>query len=264
MLNAPNLSANSTIPRQQVVIKNIVFPPGRKRKTSQNSQDLCVWGENPTPAKLTKIWPVFDSGGFGASILDLNTRKKTPILKNPLLYTDDDSYLFKLSDGPFKTDCFGGLHAAWQQTRISNKISHDDVTKKIFSSVSKQLRIINTHMLNSMYRYKYPRVTRTNVLLDSSSMRRPATHFSLTMRALRFQSTPGRELPCYGNLELPFKIKQENATAPQFYPALCKGVKTEDKMTDVMTDVKVKIESDRKEKEKEKEREKDKERDKDR
>lgn len=226
---------------------------------SQNSQDLCLLGENPTPAKLTKIWPVFDSGGFGeATILNLHARKKVAAPQNPLLFYQNDSYLLKLPEGPLKTDWFGGLQASWQQTKTSNKLSHEDVTKKIFSSVSRQLRIINTHMQNSMFRYKYPRVTRSNVLLDSSSMRRPDTHFSLTMRALRFQSTPRRELPCYGNLELPFKIKQENATSPQFYPALCKTIKTEDKVTEVkMTDVKVKTESERRDKEKDKERDKD-------
>lgn len=79
------------------------------------------------------------------------------------------------------------------------------------------------------------------------------------MNAIRFQSTPRRELPCYGNLELPFKIKQENATSPQFFPSIGKSIQTE---TDKVSEVKVKEE--RREREKDREREKERERERDR
>lgn len=167
--------------------------------------------------------------------------------------------MLSFTDGPLKKDWFAGLHASWRQTQISNKIEDDDVTKRIFSSVSRQLKIINTHFQQSMFRYKYPRVTRSNVLLETSNLRKPATHFSLTMNAIRFQSTPRRELPCYGNLELPFKIKQENATSPQFFPSIGKSIQTE---TDKVSEVKVKEE--RREREKDREREKERERERDR
>lgn len=226
---------------------------GKKRKISESSKDLCVWGENARPSKQSKIWPVFDSGGFGnGAVLKLNVLKKSPPGKNPLLFNmnpGEDIELAEINQNPFKSDWYGGIHAWWKQAQMSNKLADDDVTKRIFSSVSRQLRIINTHFQRSMCKYKYPRVTRQNVLLESSSgMRRPATHVNLSMKAIRFQSNPRRELPCYGNLELPLKqIKQE--VNSQVFPAI-RGVKSE-------SDVKVKVE-------KERDREKDKDRERDR
>ncbi|CAH0697610.1 unnamed protein product [Spodoptera exigua] len=227
---------------------------GKKRKLSETSKELCVWGENTRPSKQSKIWPVFDSGGYGnGAVLKLNVLKKTPPIKNPLLFHTTCNQDFELSEinrDPFKADWFGGLHAWWKQTQMSNKMADDDVTKKIFSSVSRQLRIINTHFQRSMFKYKYPRVTRQNVLLENSSgIRRPATHFNLTLKAIRFQCNPRRELPCYGNLELPLKIKQENVNS-QMFPAI-RSVKSE-----TVSDVKVKVEKER-DREKEKERERD-------
>ncbi|KAJ8707489.1 hypothetical protein PYW08_010741 [Mythimna loreyi] len=227
---------------------------GKKRKISESSKDLCVWGENTRPSKLSKIWPVFDSGGYAgnAAVFKLNVLKKSPPGKNPLLFNTnfgDDIELAEINRDSFKSDWYGGLHAWWKQAQMSNKMADDDVTKRIFSSVSRQLRIINTHFQRSMFKYKYPRVTRQNVLLESSScgVRRPATHFNLSMKAIRFQSNSRRELPCYGNLELPLKqIKQE--VNSQIFPAI-RGVKNE-------SDVKVKVEKER-DKEKEKERERD-------
>lgn len=213
-----------------------------------------MWGENARPSKQSKIWPVFDSGGYGnGAVLKLNVLKKTPPIKNPLLFhstCNQDIELSEINRDPFKADWFGGLHAWWKQTQMSNKMADDDVTKKIFSSVSRQLRIINTHFQRSMFKYKYPRVTRQNVLLENSSgIRRPATHFNLTLKAIRFQCNPRRELPCYGNLELPLKMKQENVNS-QVFPAI-RNVKSE-----TVSDVKVKVEKER-DREKEKERERD-------
>lgn len=227
---------------------------GKKRKLSESSKELCVWGENARPSKQSKIWPVFDSGGYGnGAVMKLNVLKKTPPIKNPLLFhttCNQDIELSEINRDPFKADWFGGLHAWWKQTQMSNKLADDDVTKKIFSSVSRQLRIINTHFQRSMFKYKYPRVTRQNVLLENSSgIRRPATHFNLTLKAIRFQCNPRRELPCYGNLELPLKIKQESVNS-QVFPAI-RSVKSE-----TVSDVKVKVEKER-DREKEKERERD-------
>ncbi|XP_049881730.1 lysine-specific demethylase RSBN1L [Pectinophora gossypiella] len=235
----------------------------KKRKLSADSKELCVWGENTRPAKLSKIWPVFDSGGYGnATVLTLHVMQKSPPINNPLLFnfTDKDCglTLSELNQEPIKADLLGGLTASWKQTQMANTVPNDDVTKRLFSSVSRQLRIINTHFQKSMFRYKYPRVTRSNILLESSNLRRPATHFSLSMKAIKFQansSQANRELPCYGNLELPLKIKQEGG---QVYPAI-PNVRDSDK-------VKVKIESEKvkSEKEKEKEREREKEKDRER
>ncbi|XP_060807613.1 lysine-specific demethylase 9 [Amyelois transitella] len=228
---------------------------GKKRKRSEELyKDVCLWEEGGKPAKLSKIWPVFDSGGYGnAAMLSLHVMKKTPPPKNPLLY---DWTLSNVFQDPVTPDWFGGLNASWRQMQLNNKVPYDDVTKRIFSSVSRQLRIINTHLQRSMFRYKYPRVTRSNVLLDNSNVRRPGTHFSMTMRAIRFQSNPRRELPCYGNLELPFKIKQENTS---HVPAIMTNVKSE---PDKIKEEKIKVEKKRdREKEKEKEKEKERERD---
>lgn len=203
---------------------------------------------------------MFDSGGYGdAAILTLHVLQKAPNVVNPLLFHEErDFSLLQISPEPLKEDIFGGLNASWRQTKLSNTIPNDNVTKRIFSSVSRQLKIINGHIQKTMPRYKYPRVTRSNVLLEHSNLRRPATHFSLTLKAIKFQTKQRRELPCYGNLELPLKIKQERATSPQVFPAICTAVKTES--SKVKTEVKV--ERDRVKLEREKEREKDKEKEK--
>ncbi|XP_053619301.1 lysine-specific demethylase RSBN1L [Plodia interpunctella] len=225
---------------------------GKKRKCSEDStssRDLCLWGESGKPAKLSKIWPVFDSGGYGdATMLNLHVMKKNPPRQNPLLFNLSDVF-----QDPVSQDLFGSINASWRQTQLNKKVPHDDITKRIFSSVSRQLRIINTHLQQSMFRYKYPRVTRSNVLLDNSNMRKPGTHFSMTMRAIRFQSTPRRELPCYGNLELPFKIKQENML---HVPAIMTNVKSEKLEPEKVKEEKVKIERER-DREKDKDRERD-------
>ncbi|XP_045780033.1 lysine-specific demethylase 9 [Maniola jurtina] len=226
---------------------------GKKRKRSSESKELCVWGENTRPAKYSKIWPVFDSGGFGdTAVLTMHILHKSPAMKNPLLFRQDN---FNSNDpyiGGF--DWFGGINSAWKQIQLSNTIPRDDLTKRIYSSVSRQLKIINTHFQRSMFRYKYPKVTRANVLLHSNS-RRLSTHFSMSVKAIKFQPTPRRELPCYGNLELPLKIKQENVST-QFYPAI-RNHKSE---SEKQSDVKVKVERELVKYEGEKERNKDRER----
>ncbi|XP_046973881.1 uncharacterized protein LOC124540406 [Vanessa cardui] len=228
----------------------------RKRKLSGESTDLCVWGENSRPAKYSKIWPVFDSGGFGdTAVLTLHILQKSQPMKNSLLFNSNNDLQ------PPCVDWFGGINASWKQTKLSNTIPQDDLTKRLYSSVSRQLRIINGHFQTSMFKYKYPKVTRANVLLESSTSRRLSTHISLSLKAIKFQSTPRRELPCYGNLELPLKLKQENASS-QFYPAIGRSVKTE---TDkVQSAIKVKVERDSIKNEGEIEKSRDKERERDR
>ncbi|XP_026760342.2 uncharacterized protein LOC113519434 [Galleria mellonella] len=231
---------------------------GKKRKYSEDSKDLCVWGESTRPAKLSKIWPVFDSGGYGdATMLTLHVLKKTSPAQNALLHnmTECDIGLQE----PFTADWFGGINVSWRQAQLAQKVPYDDVTKRIFSSVSRQLKIINTHLQRSMFRYKYPRVTRSNVLLECSNSRRPATHFSMSLKAIRFQSTPRRELPCYGNLELPLKIKQEPTS--QMFPAIVRSVQTD---SDKVQGVKIKVESDKVKVERDRERDKTKDKEKDR
>jgi hypothetical protein len=204
------------------------------------------------PAKLTKIWPVFDSGGFGdTAMLNLHVLNKTPPTQNPLLFNIHDCLL-----EPQPTDWFSGINASWKQSQLVKKFPDNDVTRKIFSSVSRQLRIINTHFQRSLFKYKYPRVTRSNVLLNSSCVRKSGTHFSVTLKAIRFQSAPRRELPCYGNLELPFKIKQEPSSS-QVFAAIGRSVKTE---TDKVQEIKVKVESDLVKVERDKERVKERDR----
>lgn len=75
------------------------------------------------------------------------------------------------------------------------------------------------------------------------------------MKAIRFQSNQRRQLPCYGNLELPFKIKQDNCSAPQF---IVNSIQTEDKGTEV------KVKEERKERERERDKEKERDKDKER
>lgn len=210
------------------------------------------------PAKLTKIWPVFDSGGYGdTTMLTMQVMKRTPPLQNPLLF---DLSQFEIGIESVSTDWMGGINVAWRQAQLANKVPYDDVTRRIFSSVSKQLKIINNHFQRSMFKYKYPRVTRSNVLLESSNMRRPTSQCNMSMRAIRFQSTPRRELPCYGNLELPLKIKQEPGSSHMF-PGIVR-VNDTDKVQDVKVESdKVKLERDReREREKEKDRERERER----
>lgn len=244
------LGCGSSMSSDSIIIPGIESK-GKKRKFSQNSsQEVCVWTDSTKPAKLSKIWPVFDSGGYGhAVIVNLNPLKKSPSLQNPLLFspTHQDFSLLGLNQNPLKMDLFGGLNVSSKQAKLNYKLPDDEMTKKIFSSVSRQLRIINTHFQKTLFKYKYPKVSRSNVLLESSPMRRPATHFSLTLKALKFQSTPRRELPCYGNLELPLKIKQEGM---QVFPAI-RSLKSDEKCDKTKNE---------KEKERDKEREKDKDR----
>lgn len=238
-----------------------MYVSGKKRKRSNDSQEVCVWGENSKPPKMSKIWPVFDSGGFGdAAMLTLHVVQKSPNIVNPLLYHQDKESLLEIKQ-TLNEDWFGGINASWSQTKLNQTIPRDDVTKRIFSSVSRQLKIINAHFQKSMQRYKYPRVTRSNILLEHTNLRRPATHFSLALKAIKFQTTPRRELPCYGNLELPLKMKPEKGSS-QVFPAICTGIKTDpDK---VKSEVLVKVEHDKVKIEREREKVKEKERDKDR
>ncbi|XP_032524773.2 uncharacterized protein LOC116775876 [Danaus plexippus] len=233
----------------------------RKRKGSTDSKELAVWGENARPAKCSKIWPVFDSGGFGdASMLTLHIVQKSIPLKNPLLFSNNS---LGIDLDNIRLDWFGGINTSKKQMHLSNTIPRDDLTKRIYSSVSKQLRIINTHLQRSMFRYKYPKVTRANVLLESSTSRRLSTHFSLSLRAIKFQSTPRRQLPCYGNLELPLKMKQEIST--QFYPVISRSLHTESDHSDVKVKVERELVKYEEEKEKKKgDRERERERDRDR
>lgn len=195
-------------------------------------------------------------------MLTLHVMQKSPPMKNPLLFQNFNQSGFNLTEinqNPLKSDWFGGLNAWWKQTQMVNKVPDDDVTKKILSSVSRQLRIINTHFQRSMFKYKYPRVTRSNVLLENCGMRRPGTNLNMALKALRFQASPRRQLPCYGNLELPFKVKQENVNSHVF-SAIGRSENTEK-----VNYVKFKVENDRvkveKDREKEKEKEKERERD---
>lgn len=169
-------------------------------------------------------------------------------MRNPLLfnYPDKGGSLINIYQEP-KSDWIGSLNTSWKQAHMLKTIPNDDMTKRIFSSVSKQLQIINSHFQRSMFKYKYPKVTRSNILLGNSNPLRPATHLSLAMKAIRFQPTPPRQLPCYGNLELPLKMKQERDT-PVYQPM--RSIRETET-------VQVKIESDRVKSEREKEKEKD-------
>ncbi|XP_050685565.1 lysine-specific demethylase RSBN1L [Leptidea sinapis] len=229
---------------------------GKKRKLSSESKDLCRWGENTRPAKLSKIWPVFDSGGFGNTmILTMNILHNKPYKKNPLLFD-------KCELDVNQHDWFGGINTGWKQMQLSNTIPNDGTTRRIYSSVSRQLRIINNHFQHSMYRYKYPKVTRSNVLLENSNTRGMTTHISMSMKAIKFQAAPRRELPCYGNLELPFKIKQEPMTTHQVYPSIKRSIKAE--VEKVQSDTKFQVERDKVKDERDKEKDKDRERERER
>lgn len=188
-------------------------------------------------------------------MLTLHVLNKNSPIQNPLLFHNNLCLQEPLSDW------LGGINISWKQSQLNQKIPDNDFSRRIFSSVSRQLRIINTHFQRSMFRYKYPRVTRSNVLLETSNMRRSGGHFSVTLRAIKFQSTPRRELPCYGNLELPLKIKQEAAALPQIFAGLGRSVKNE---SDKVQDLKVKSESDKAKLERDRDREKDKERERER
>lgn len=250
-----------------ILKKSSLIVSGKKRKYEE-TKELCVWGDNGKPAKLNRIWPVFDSGGYGKTIMDiLEVSRKKPVLVNALLFNigstvqnNFNKHVFNLK--PLKEDWFAGLNTTWRQTQISTTIPNDDKTRRILTSVSKQIKIINLHMQQSMMRYKYPRVTRSNVLLENSNMGRPVMYQTKTLRAIRFQPTPNRDLPCYGNLELPFKIKQETPSH-QIYSGVNRGVKVTDDDIQVTTnkvkvqvDTKVKVERSERDKDTEKEREK--------
>lgn len=225
-----------------------------------------MWGDNAKPAKLSKIWPVFDSGGFGnTAMLALQVLHKPPALPNPLLFNLVPQQLEQVAlaeiTQPARQDWLASINSSWRQTQISDT-AQSEVHRKLYTSVSKQLRIINTHLQKSLLKYKYPRVTRSNVLLDNNFQRRPSNNQTVMLRALKFQHTRHDRFPCYGNLELPFKMKQEGSTS-MVYPAITRGVKVTDIDTKVQsdkvntdTDIVVKVEKSDRDKEREKDREK--------
>ncbi|XP_048486685.1 uncharacterized protein LOC105386526 [Plutella xylostella] len=239
---------------------------GKKRRREESTKDVCVWGDNAKPAKLSKIWPVFDSGGFGnTAMLALQVLHKPPALPNPLLFNLVPQQLEQVAlaeiTQPARQDWLASINSSWRQTQISDT-AQSEVHRKLYTSVSKQLRIINTHLQKSLLKYKYPRVTRSNVLLDNNFQRRPSNNQTVMLRALKFQHTRHDRFPCYGNLELPFKMKQEGSTS-MVYPAITRGVKVTDIDTKVQsdkvntdTDIVVKVEKSDRDKEREKDREK--------
>lgn len=194
----------------------------------------------------------------------LHVSRNKPLLINPLLYNLGNTVQNPLTEFTIKplTDWLGGVNTSWRQTQISTTTPNDDTTRRILSSVSKQIKIINLHMQRTMMRYKYPRVTRSNVLLENSNMGRPVMYQTKTLKAIRFQPTPKRDFPCYGNLELPFKVKQETPSH-QIFSGVNRGVTVSDldvtmksEKVKVETDTKVKVEKSERDREKEKEREK--------
>lgn len=213
----------------------------KKRKFEDTIKDICLWEGALKAPKQTKIWPVFDSGGFS---------KITYLVKkqNPLLSMNFDNNVNKndFCILPFKMDMIGGLQSAIKQRMLTRTILNDECTQKLFSSVSRQLQLVNTHLRDRMFRYKYPRVTRNNVLVDTTTHRRLVS----TLKAMRFQPML-RRLPCYGNLELPLKIKQERDN-PSMFPAIRTG---EHKVVEVISEeVKIKVEKSERDKEKDRDR----------
>ncbi|GBP26686.1 Round spermatid basic protein 1-like protein [Eumeta japonica] len=227
---------------------------GKKRKRDESSKEICLWNDMKPP-KLSKIWPVFDSGGYGStSFFTIKLSSKPP--SNPLLFNQQNEVqCFQMHS--MSNDWFSGLQATLKQTRLTNSFSNDDLTRRILSSVTRQLKLINNHMEKRMFKYRYPRVIRSNVLLECAANRRPTTN-SIILKAIRFEPIPRRELPCYGNLELPLKVKQEISSS-LVLPALRP---TEIKIKEEPEEVKAK--SERCDKDRDRGRDRDKDRDKDR
>lgn len=236
---------------------SFIYFSGKKRK-NDDTKDLCLWGDGEKPPKVSKIWPVFDSGGYN-STLNVILKLESPQQKiNPLLIESyNTTNLDELRIKPIQLDWIGGLQSALKQIKLTSKFANNEQTRKLFSSVSRQLRVINTHFQTRMFSYKYPRVSRSNVLLDSPSHRRPSSTYSISLRAMRFQPIV-RRLPCYGNLELPLKIKQERETSPITYPTLRTGDHKIVEVNDVDMKV-VKVEKSHRDREKEREKEKERE-----
>lgn len=182
----------------------------------------------------------------------LQVQEKPSQCINPLLRNTDYSFNADLDfciKPPLLT-WIGGLQSVMKQHKLTSTVPNDDSTRKLLTSVSRQLQLINTHFRHDLFKYKYPRVTRNNVLLDSTSHRRQ-TSYSVILKAIRFQPIE-RRLPCYGNLELPLKMKHERDLSPMFPP-----IRTgEHKLVELKMDTETKVKIERSEKDRDKGRDK--------
>lgn len=86
---------------------------------------------------------------------------------------------------------------------------------KTLGSVTKQIRLINNFLHTKLFKFKYPKVSRGNVVAAPIVVgeRLFFNHRGVSVSAVKFSNLPKiRQLPCYGNLEMPHRMKQDRAT----------------------------------------------------
>lgn len=191
----------------------------RKRETEDNEESNRI----QTPSSISKLqkrvplWPVFDSGGFGmnmdsfesfASIIRFQTLKINYDRKESNML-----FLSRLSVEEFIRCLIVNLGIEKNQYKLNNIIFVDHILFKVLGSVTKQIKLINNFLQKTLSRYNYPKVSRTNVLSAPTVLGHYIcvhTKSSCLVSPVKFTPVPKiRQLPCYGNLELSNKIKQE-------------------------------------------------------
>lgn len=86
---------------------------------------------------------------------------------------------------------------------------------KTLGSVTKQIRLVNNFLHTKLFNFKYPKVSRGNVIAAPIAIgeRLFFNHRGVSVSAVKFSHLPKiRQLPCYGNLEMPHRTKQDRAT----------------------------------------------------
>lgn len=210
----------------------IFFVSGRKRKREvEDNEEGHHIHMSSSISKLQKgipLWPVFDSGGFGKRIKMTNSHSS--ILRLPLTISNHKRELNILSLPRLSVEkiviyWIANLDVAKNQYKLNNIIFVDHVLFKILGSVTKQIRVINGFLQKNLFKYKYPKVSRTNVLTAPTVLGQYICihrKSSCLVSPVKFTPVPKiRQLPCYGNLELTNKVKQERLSTSHLVNSNC-------------------------------------------
>lgn len=107
------------------------------------------------------------------------------------------------------------LQTSVKQNRMNNVFFVNSTEFKTLGSVTKQIRLINNFLHTNLFKFKYPKVSRGNVVAAPIVVgeRLFFNHRGVSVSAVKFSHLPKiRQLPCYGNLEMPHRMKQDRST----------------------------------------------------
>ncbi|XP_077287991.1 uncharacterized protein LOC143912577 [Arctopsyche grandis] len=231
LANSNNNHSHAHIPTPQDILASDYHGRKRKREVEDNEESHRIHMSSSI-SKLQKripLWPVFDSGGFGKRIKTTNSHSS--ILRLPVTISNHHKRelnilsLPRLSVEKIVIYWIANLDVAKNQYKLNNIIFVDHVLFKILGSVTKQIRIINSFLQKNLFKYKYPKVSRTNVLTAPTVLGQYICihrKSSCLVSPVKFTPIPKiRQLPCYGNLELNNKVKQERLSTSHLVNSNC-------------------------------------------